>query len=110
MKTALSIAIILALAAGPVLAKTAYCTDPVSHKRTSCKVAAKTPPVKAAVAASAKPAMKPVLFAKKPPVTAAAAPVAKPAVMASKSAATTVHKGKKCGKSYIAANRACHKA
>jgi len=108
MKTALAVAIVLALAAGPVLAKTAYCTDPVSHKRISCKVAAKAAPVKAAPAAPAKPAVKPVLFAKKPTVASAAAPAAK--MVASKSAATTVHKGKKCGKSYIAANRTCHKA
>jgi hypothetical protein len=104
MKTALSVAIVLALAAGPVLAKTAYCTDPASHKRISCKVAAKAAPVKAAPMATAKPVAKPGLFAKKPTV----APIAKS--VASKSAGTTVHKGKKCGKSYIAANRACHRA
>ena len=108
MKNTLAIAMILALGAGPVLAATTYCTDPTTHKRISCKTTpAKTAtatPAKAATATPAKAAT---------PTTAAAktATAAKPAAATSKTAsATTAHKGKKCGNSYIAANKVCHKS
>lgn len=107
MRTALSLAFILALAASPVLAKTAYCTNPTTHKRISCTVATKPMPAKAAVTARAEKPAKAHLFAKKPAVAATHATKAR--AMATRSSAATAHKGKKCGNSYIAANRVCHK-
>ena len=107
MKTALSIAVILALGASPVLAKAVYCQDPTTHKRISCKAA----PAKAAMAAPATKPAKTSMFAKKPATTAMAAPVAKPTAMAASglTASGKPHKGIKCGNSYIAANKVCHK-
>jgi len=40
MKTALALVVVLALAAGPSLAKTKPCTDPATHKRIACPAAA----------------------------------------------------------------------
>lgn len=58
MKRLLALAIVLALGAGGAHAKEAYCKDPTTHKRISCKAAAATPaaavPMAAAPAASAK--------------------------------------------------------
>ena len=103
MKTALSLAVLIALGASPVLAKATYCKDPTTHKHISCKVAATPVP-------AAKPA-KHSLFAKKPATDAMAAPAAKPTAMAASglTASGKPHKGIKCGNSYIAANKVCHK-
>ena len=112
MKTVLSIAVILALGASPVLAKAAYCKDPTTHKRISCKVApAAATPAKAEMTAPAAKPAKISMFARKPAATAMAAPAAKPTAMAASglTASGKPHKGIKCGNSYIAANKVCHK-
>ena len=103
MKTALSssvVAAILALGASPVLAKATYCQDPSTHKRISCKAAPAAAAMAAPVAApAAKPSLMSKMTAKKPAAattTAMAAPAAG-------------HKGKKCGNSYIAMSKTCHK-
>ena len=88
---AAGVVIALALGAGPVMAKATYCMDPTTHKRISCKTA----PPRTQVAQAATPA------AAAPPTVAAASAPPAPA---------GEHKGKKCGRSYIAANKTCHKA
>lgn len=112
MKSALTIAIVLALGASPVLAKATYCKDPTTHKRISCKVAAApaaaAAPAKAAMAAPAAKPAKHSFFAKKPAMaTTAPAPTAMAA--SGLTAIGKPHKGIKCGNSYIAANKVCHK-
>jgi len=89
MRTLMMMSIVFAFAAGPVLATTTHCQDPVTHKRISCKNA--TAPASQAT-----------------PETHAAPKTSTP--MAAPSAADTgSHKGKKCGNSYIAQNKVCHK-
>lgn len=82
---------IFLLSAGPVLATSTYCQDPVTHKRISCKTAP-TPTT---------PTNKPATHTS----PMASTPMAPPAATA-----TSAHKGKKCGNSYIAQNKECHKS
>jgi hypothetical protein len=86
VRAGIGVAMALALSAGPAMAKATYCMDPTTHKRISCTTA--PPSTKAARAA----------------VPAGPVPAGPTA-----NAATGPHKGKKCGKSYIAADKTCHK-
>lgn len=121
MKASLTVLVVLSLLATPVLAnaataakakaapaaKATYCTDKVTHKRISCKVTAPMTGAKPAPAmmAGAKPAMaaKPAMSAK--PATSAKSGMSKTAMAKSK----TKTDSKKCGNSYIAADKVCHK-
>ena len=127
MNYVVSLAIVIALGAGTVQAKTAYCQDSTTHKRISCKTAGATPATPAANSVAATPAAptkKPSMFAammKPKPVTPAApmqspAPRSTPsplttAAMASRSTRAAPHcvKGKACGNSCIKATDVCHK-
>ena len=127
MKRLLALAVVIALGAGAAQAKAAYCQDPTTHKRISCKAAAATPAPAAATAAKQAPAMaaapakKPSMFAgmMKPKAAAPAAPMqsmTKPAPMttaqmASPGTKAAPHciKGKLCGMSCIKATDVCHK-
>ena len=132
MERLLALAVVLALSAGATQAKTAYCTDPTTHKRISCKtlpaaastpskpVAATTPTAPAYPAPAKKPSMFAGMMKPKPAATTPAAPMQSP-VPATRMAASTASmasggrktpnctKGKLCGGSCIKATDVCHK-
>ncbi len=125
MKRILALAVILALGSGAAQAKAAYCQDPTTHKRISCKAAAATPAPAAAMAApAAAPAKKPSMFSgmMKPKTTATTSPApmqsSAPMTRTAPSTASMASggrkppnctKGKLCGMSCIKATDVCHK-
>ena len=128
MKRLLALAVVIALGAAGGQAQAAYCKDPTTHKRISCKAAAATPAPAAATASKPAPAMaaapakKPSMFAgmMKPKATVPAATTQSPAP-ATRTVASTASmasggrkaphcvKGKLCGMSCIKATDVCHK-
>ena len=126
MKRLLALAVVVALGAGAAQAKTAYCQDPTTHKRISCKAAAATPApaVATAPAMAAPPTKKPSMFSgmmkPKAAATTPAAPMQSP-MPATRTAPSTASMasggrkapkcvtGKLCGMSCIKATDVCHK-
>jgi hypothetical protein len=131
MKRILALVVVVALGAGGVQAKTAYCKDQTTHKRISCKTvtapaAASTPMKPVAATQPTEPAYKPAPT-KKPSMFSgmmkpkpATAPMQSPAP-ATRTATSTASmasggrktpncvKGKLCGMSCIKATDVCHK-
>jgi hypothetical protein len=127
MKRLLAFAVVIALGAGAANAKAAYCQDPTTHKRISCKAQAITTESgksltteKGQPITTETPAKKPSMFSgmmkpKPAPTTpmqspASATPMA-PTVstMASGKKAPNCVRGKLCGNSCIKATDICHK-
>jgi hypothetical protein len=128
MKRLLALAVVIALGAGGAQAKTAYCQDPTTHKRISCKTvpaAASTPMKPVAATTPTEPAYptpktKPSMFAGMMKPKPATAPMQSPApaTRTAPSAASMASggrrtpncvKGKLCGMSCIKATDVCHK-
>lgn len=114
MKRLLAVAIVIALGAGAAQAKTAYCQDPTTHKRISCKAVGAVPAPATTIAAATKPAASAMAPAKAPaptkPVVSAAPAMSKaPVASASTGGAPHCTTGKACGHSCIAKDKVCHK-
>lgn len=120
MNRILALAIIIALGAGCAQAKKAYCTDPTSHKRISCKASTATPAAPSPMAASTPmanspttttaPAKKPSMmssFMKPKPAPRSTEQMASPAMATGGAPHCT--KGKVCGHSCVAVAKVCHK-
>lgn|GEM_PF-6569314 len=128
MKRILALAVVIALGAGAAQAKKAYCQDPTTHKRISCKTvpaAASTPtkPVaatKPTAPAYPAPAKRPSIFSgMMKPKVAPSGPMQSPApagfvgnngsALSRTGGAPNCKKGKVCGHSCIAMDKVCHK-
>ena len=129
MKRLLALAVVLALGAGSVQAKAAYCQDKTTHKRISCKVAATIAnpatmtPALTAGGTLAPPAKKPgLLSGLMKPKASAPSPTQSPIpprVISTNGSnlsrsgetggAPHCTKGKVCGHSCIALDKVCHK-
>lgn len=123
MKRLLALAVVVALGAAATQADAAYCKDPTTHKRISCKTAGATPAAAAATpmaATEAKPAKKPSMLSRMMTPKAATVPMQSPSP-ATRTAPSTASmatggpktpncvKGKLCGNSCIKATDVCHK-